>query len=56
MEILVKNNVNFREIYYAINNFKMVNTEKMLSDIINKISDNKNFKYIGELNKNDLMF
>lgn len=56
MEILAKNSVNFREIYCAINDFKMVNTEKLLSKIIDEIYDNENLKYIGELNKNDLMF
>jgi predicted regulator of amino acid metabolism with ACT domain len=56
MEISANNCVNFKEIYCAVNNFKMINTEKKLTEIFNKISDNKNLNYIGELNKNDVMF
>ena len=56
MEILVNNCVNFKEIYCAMNNLRAENTKKIISEILSKFSENKNLNYIGELNKNDVMF
>lgn len=56
MEILAENSVNFKAIYCAMNNFRIENAKNKLSEILNQISENKNINYIGELNKNDIMF
>ena len=56
MEILVNNNVNFQEIYNTMNNFRLNNAKKIIFETFDKISESKSLNYIGELNKNDVMF
>ena len=44
------------KLYSVVSNLKIANIEKVLSEMFEVKGDSPAVKYIGELNKNDLMF
>ncbi len=46
---------NFDKIYFLASNFKLINMEKLLSGVFDEMSQSPSVKYVGELNKTDIM-
>ena len=56
MEILLNDSEKMKDLYSLINDFRLENAQKIISEFIFENPANNNINYIGELNKNDAMF
>lgn len=54
------NNANYNnleeKLLNLVNNYKSTNIKKTLSRMFNQITNSASISYVGELNKNDIMF
>ncbi len=55
IRIISKNDLGSK-LLAVITSFQVSEIPKSLADIFDSISKNENLSYVGELNKNDLMF